>query len=296
MINKYFSKIINLSQEPVFIVGFPRSGTTLLQSLLITQENLISFPETHFFLSIYPLVSINDIGVINSQIAENVYNVVNEKINIKFSNNEKQIISDRISKNKLFIKDFFEIIIIKCILKYCGNINQTKIKWVEKTPYHTMFIDKIFRYYPLAKVIHIVRDPIKVILSWKKSLTHLDDLSYEELANNWIKYILIFERFNKKYGDRIITVKYENIVEETDKSLEFIFKFLEMNFEKDKLSDFSKESKGIIHNWEVWKNNNFNKEIKNMNNLYKQSDKEITETFQAKQILKDKTAEYGYCY
>ena len=39
----------NLSQNPIFIVGFPRSGTTLLQSLLCTQKGVVSFPETHFF-------------------------------------------------------------------------------------------------------------------------------------------------------------------------------------------------------------------------------------------------------
>ena len=33
----------------VFIVGCPRSGTTLLQAMLASHETVYSFPETHFF-------------------------------------------------------------------------------------------------------------------------------------------------------------------------------------------------------------------------------------------------------
>ena len=35
--------------SPIFIVGFPRSGTTLLQTMVSTQKNILSFPETQFF-------------------------------------------------------------------------------------------------------------------------------------------------------------------------------------------------------------------------------------------------------
>jgi hypothetical protein len=36
-------------KEPVFIVGVPRSGTTLLQSLLCNTDYYFPVPETHFF-------------------------------------------------------------------------------------------------------------------------------------------------------------------------------------------------------------------------------------------------------
>ncbi len=43
----------HLSQNPIFVVGYPRSGTTLLQALMATQGNLATFPETHFFSTVY---------------------------------------------------------------------------------------------------------------------------------------------------------------------------------------------------------------------------------------------------
>ena len=36
-------------QKRIFIVGCPRSGTTLLQSLLLKHNEITSFPESHFF-------------------------------------------------------------------------------------------------------------------------------------------------------------------------------------------------------------------------------------------------------
>ena len=36
-------------KERVFIVGVPRSGTTLIQSLLASHPQIETFPESHFF-------------------------------------------------------------------------------------------------------------------------------------------------------------------------------------------------------------------------------------------------------
>lgn len=39
----------------IFVVGCPRSGTTLVQGLLAAHPDLVTFPETHFFTTIHPL-------------------------------------------------------------------------------------------------------------------------------------------------------------------------------------------------------------------------------------------------
>jgi len=54
-----------LSQYPVFLVGYPRSGSTLLQALLEMQGHLVTFPETHFFSTLFKdsgemILTVND--------------------------------------------------------------------------------------------------------------------------------------------------------------------------------------------------------------------------------------------
>ena len=42
-------------ERRIFIVGVPRSGTTLLQSLLAAHSELTSFTESHFFSRYFSL-------------------------------------------------------------------------------------------------------------------------------------------------------------------------------------------------------------------------------------------------
>ncbi|MEQ8960988.1 MAG: sulfotransferase [Coleofasciculus sp. C2-GNP5-27] len=45
---------IRTLKERIFLVGCPRSGTTLLQSLLAAHPQIASFPESHFFRHLIP--------------------------------------------------------------------------------------------------------------------------------------------------------------------------------------------------------------------------------------------------
>lgn len=44
-------------KQRFFLVGCPRSGTTLLQSLLAAHPEIISFPESHFFRHLTPITT-----------------------------------------------------------------------------------------------------------------------------------------------------------------------------------------------------------------------------------------------
>ena len=51
---------LSLNQEPIFVVGYPRSGTTLLQTKLMTQKEIISLPETHFYTIVRSKLRVTD--------------------------------------------------------------------------------------------------------------------------------------------------------------------------------------------------------------------------------------------
>ena len=40
--------------QPIFVVGCPRSGTTLVQCILSASSHAFSLPETHFFSYLLP--------------------------------------------------------------------------------------------------------------------------------------------------------------------------------------------------------------------------------------------------
>jgi Sulfotransferase family len=41
-------------ERPIFVVGCPRSGTTLVQCILSASSQAFSLPETHFFSFVLP--------------------------------------------------------------------------------------------------------------------------------------------------------------------------------------------------------------------------------------------------
>ena len=78
---------INLPQDPIFIVGYPRSGTTLLQSLLATQENVYSMPETHFFTAISRSIKTNEKGYVEATCLSQIFKELSRVMNLEFSQN-----------------------------------------------------------------------------------------------------------------------------------------------------------------------------------------------------------------
>ena len=124
----------------VFIVGCPRSGTTLLQSMLAAHPYIMSLPETHFFFKLfYGNYRLQNFGITiwSKKIIENfeqIGSVEKKPIGIK----------------KYFVghltKTFFEILDSKV------KENGKKIL-VEKTPIHLRYIPWIEKYLVNSKQI-----------------------------------------------------------------------------------------------------------------------------------------------
>src|SRR5439155_25383636 len=62
-------RTVNSLRQPIFIVGCPRSGTTLVQCILSASSQAFSLPETHFFSSVLPAVgAVPEAGVARPEI------------------------------------------------------------------------------------------------------------------------------------------------------------------------------------------------------------------------------------
>jgi|SRR5579859_288688 len=76
--------IVNLPQNPIFVVGYPRSGTTLVQSLIATQRGIVSFPEGHFFSEIIEVVQLTPNGFIPTTNMKPLFERIRSKIGLEF--------------------------------------------------------------------------------------------------------------------------------------------------------------------------------------------------------------------
>lgn len=168
----------------LFIVGCPRSGTTLLQCLLAGHSQMISFPESHLHYDFD-----------------------------KASARLKQF--DQIAQQK----------------QLAG--------WIEKTPRHLHFIEKIQGLCPSAKFIHCIRDMRANVASLYGIERHYgaswgyQPKTIKECVQRWQHDYQISQSYSKQANHKL--VQYEKLAENPSDILQNICQYISLKFEPEML-------------------------------------------------------------
>ena len=147
------------SNAPVFIIGCPRSGTTVLYHMLLSSGNF----------AVYRTES-------------NVYSVLRPRFGDFSSRKNREVLMDAWLRSKLFkVSGLDADDIRRKIMEECRSegdflkITMSEIakkqgvrRWAESTPDHSLYIQRIKRQIPDALFIHIIRDGRDVALSYAK--------------------------------------------------------------------------------------------------------------------------------
>lgn len=239
-----------LPQNPVFIVGSPRSGTTLAQSLIATQLSPVVFPETHFFSLILPSLKVIDdrIDPISIPIA---MSLIDQKYTV--TETLKAYIEKLGSLGQLSPKMLFEAIVFDLIQqRHPGSVNY---RWLEKTPGHVNHLDSILGFYPDVQVICMVRDPLSVIDSRRKNLSEFGDadLPVSELAKQWNQSVETSQIFARKNPGQLEVIPLELMTGQTKGLIQELCHFLNCEFNEQKLTEYADYSSQQTLSWETWK-------------------------------------------
>jgi hypothetical protein len=134
----------------VFIVGCPRSGTTLLQLLLAANTRFTSLPETHFFRWLVPSSPARYLGLCSRQ---------GRHLAVKHM---KEIGTPLRFSKSLYLSDWTNEF-VKALDKY--TISSSFNGWIEKTPKHLHYLSIIEKHIPDALFIHILRKGTDAVAS-----------------------------------------------------------------------------------------------------------------------------------
>lgn len=287
--NKW-EKPITLRQDPIFVVGYPRSGTTLLQSLLSTQQNIISLPEVHFFFIIrQKLKVIND--RIQKECIDDVLKVIRERIN--FSIEAQNHIEKLSNEGKLSPKMLYEIIIVDNLIDKEDFHSIKTDRWLEKTPDNGLFLEIIFRFYPNAKVINIIRNPEKAILSRRKYFDGESSWPVEIHIEKWKNSIKEADSFSVKYPKKIMSIRLEDLVDNQIEIMGKVCDFIDIKLDIRLLKNYRKIANKYYMPWEIWKQDTSKNISKNI------SDKSIEflnnrDRIKLLELAKTELDEYNY--
>jgi len=218
-------------QRPIFIIGCPRSGTSLLSSILNRHSKVCVTPELHYFGKNELLTN----GINNTDQAINLYNSLANKKLIGICKDD--ILQElRNNHHQEFEKDTF--------IAICNAYKKRKRKtiWIEKTPDNVRFIGKILSLFPNALFIYIIRDGRDVALSLEK----VDwDWPYHGYISNLAYWSDTTKKLSKNRHIKSTNthhIKYEDLLDDPKYHITKVCQFINIGFERAMLTPDGSES------------------------------------------------------
>ena len=220
-------------KNPFFIFGCPRSGTSLLSTMLGMHPHLAIPNESHLYDNVYPFV---ERGVDLSQATVRT-RLVAEIHRSEFISNwsPPPLVSETVSK--ITRTDFHGVV---DALMHSWASKQGKSRWGEKTPQHTLCWRSIVAGFPDVQVIHLVRDGRDVMLSYRSAF--FGPKHVYPLALRWNQYLGAAEAAQTFLGESgFLQVRYEDLVASPESELRRICNFLGEEFTPEMLAFHQKD-------------------------------------------------------
>jgi tetratricopeptide (TPR) repeat protein len=198
-------KLSNPKRDPIFLVGFPRSGTTLLDTILRS----------------HPLIEVVEEKPIINKLVDLLNKLSNRGLENLETINEAQVEKLR----KIYFDTFDSQI---------KNKNNSKI-YIDKLPLNIVHAGEIVRIFPNAKFIVLLRHPYDCVFSCFMQNFELNDAManflnlkdaarlYDYVMSLWIQYLSIFKI-------NYCEVKYENIIKDFKPTVSSVLKFLNLSW------------------------------------------------------------------
>ena len=220
---KFFNKenIVSLSKssisdkDPIFVLGMPRSGSTLIDQIISSHSKVDGTQE---------LPNIIKIAAELNTIKQDSYPEVLKKLDdLQLTKIGKDYISE--TKWARGVAPFF----------------------IDKMPNNFIHIGLIKTILPNAKIIDTRRDPMDTCFSCFKQFFARGQLftySLEDLGNYYSDYIRAMNHWHSVYGKDIFTVHYDNVINETEETIRELIDYCDLSFEKECL-EFYKSSRPV---------------------------------------------------
>jgi len=220
----------NLPIKPIFILGAPRSGTTLVEQILSSHTKVFGAGELGYIKHISS-------GKYSDNVKTKLYPerfLDNTDEDFSFVRNDAETYLNKVQQ---FIDDKNIIII------------------TDKMPGNYEYLGYIFSMFPNCKVINTKRDPIDTCLSiffqnfhsGHKYAFDLDNLviwykEYDRLMNHWLSL----------FDEKILTVNYESIINNTEEIVRDIISYSNLEWQ-DECLQFHKSKRAVntASNWQV---------------------------------------------
>ena len=223
----------NPSTDPIFIIGSPRSGTSILTWAIGAHPNIYPIEETNFF----PLLAIS--AATNYRHASSASNTFINLFDVDrstFMQRHGMMMHDLIMKaaeaqHRFNAHKRFAGIDLSSGIAFTlvRSPEDSKRRWVDGAPINTSVSYLLSTMYPRAKFIHLVRQPESAIAS----LMQFDNagasaMTYDAAVDEWSRQVRYGRLLEAALGpEQVLALRLEDLSEATADQMRLVFRFLE---------------------------------------------------------------------
>ncbi len=194
----------NDDPSPIFIIGQPRTGTTLVERIITAHSAVHSAGELQ-------------------QFGNCIRRLTRYDRQERFS---PELFSRAAELDPRTLGDEY--------LLRTARLRGTLPRFVDKLPYNYLFLPHILAALPRAKVIHLVRDPRDACFSVFKQLfadAYPHSYSLQEMARHFVRYHRLMATWRERFPGRFLDVRYEDVVADLEPNARRVLDYLELPWE-----------------------------------------------------------------
>ncbi len=197
--------------QPLFVLGFPRSGTTLLEQTLSAHTRIAAGDELPF---------INEIADLMPRLLESPLGYPEALAELWMSDHRDDL--DNLRDH--YLRRVAQI----------GIVPANAAWFTDKMPLNEMHLGLIGLLFPESPLLHVVRHPLDVVLSvYSNLLTHGFYCAYslESIARHYVLIADLVEHYTREMNLRLLRVRYEDMVDDQEKCIRQVLEFVGEEFD-----------------------------------------------------------------